>query len=132
MKELKVVCGVIHHQEKIFIARRKEGKSMAGKWEFPGGKIEDGETGEESLTRELLEELGMNVTVGPKIGSITHQYESFSLELIAYHCIFTNATFELTDHDQYEWVIKKDLSIYTFSEADISLMNQFPDHFSSH
>jgi 8-oxo-dGTP diphosphatase len=123
MEVIKVVCGIIYHQESIFIARRKEGKSMAGKWEFPGGKIHDGESQKEALKRELFEELGMEVIVGEKIGSNIHHYESYSINLIAYRCKFVSATFAMTDHDQYKWVTRKILGEFNFTDADIPLID---------
>ena len=117
---INVLCGIIQNQEgKIFIARRKEGKSMAGKWEFPGGKLEPGETEKACLQRELLEELGMQVKVGEKLGENEHLYETFSIRLIVYQCEFISATYELTDHDKYAWVDLKELSSYEWAEADL-------------
>ena len=123
MKEIKVVCGIIYHQNKIFIARRKEGKGFAGKWEFPGGKIEADEREQEALNRELFEELGMKVTASERLGSFTHKYENFHIELIAYKCEFIKATYVLTDHDQYEWVEPKSLHEFNFTDADIPLID---------
>ena len=80
---IKVVCGIIFKENKIFICRRKSEKSLGGYWEFPGGKVEQGESNEASLSRELMEELGMKVEVnGFYIGNI-HAYEKFTIELIA-------------------------------------------------
>lgn len=123
MKEIKVVCGNIYHQNKIFIARRKEGKGFAGKWEFPGGKVEDGESEQDALKRELLEELGMKVTVGVNLGSNTHQYQTFAVRLIAYTCDFIEASYIMTDHDEYKWVETKNLNEFDFTDADIPLID---------
>ena len=120
---IKVVCGIISNSEgKIFIARRKEGKTMGGKWEFPGGKLEQGETEQACLQRELLEELGMQVKVGEKLGENEHHYTDFSIRLIAYQCEFISATYALTDHDAYEWVEVKVLSSFDLANADIPLL----------
>ena len=120
---IKVVCGIISNSEgKIFIARRKEGKTMGGKWEFPGGKLEQGETEQACLQRELLEELGMQVKVGEKLGENEHHYTDFSIRLIAYQCEFISATYALTDHDAYEWVEVKVLSSFDLADADIPLL----------
>tara|TARA_B110000908_G_C10190560_1_gene420255 strand:- start:643 stop:1020 length:378 start_codon:yes stop_codon:yes gene_type:complete len=122
---IQVLCGIISNSEgKIFIARRKEGKSMAGKWEFPGGKLEEDETEQDCLKRELREELDMEVEVGEKLGVNEHHYKNFSIRLIAYQCEFISATYELTDHDTYEWVPKKELNNYDLAEADIPLIKQ--------
>ena len=123
MKVINVVCGIIYQQDKIFIARRKKGKDFVGKWEFPGGKVENEESEKEALCRELLEELGMNVIVDEKIGSNIHHYESYSIKLIAYRCKFVSATFAMTDHDQYKWVTRKILGEFNFTDADIPLID---------
>ena len=117
---ITVICGIITNADgKIFIARRKKDKSLGGKWEFPGGKIEKDETQEECLQRELNEEFNMQVKVGEKLGENEHNYENFSIRLIAYNCEFISATYELMDHDAFEWVSKESLTNYELAEADI-------------
>lgn len=121
---INVLCGIITDPDgKVFIARRRQGKSMAGKWEFPGGKLEPNETEQACLQRELLEELGMQVNVGAKLGENEHHYENFSIRLIAYKCEFISATYELTDHDAYHWVTKEQLLQYNMAEADIPFIS---------
>jgi 8-oxo-dGTP diphosphatase len=121
---INVLCGIIRNLEgQIFIARRRQGKSMAGKWEFPGGKLEPGETEQDCLQRELFEELGMQVKVGEKLGENEHHYENFSIRLIAYRCEFISASYELTDHDKYEWVRPEALRKYELAEADLPLLD---------
>ena len=121
---ITVICGVITNAEgKIFIARRKKDKSLGGKWEFPGGKIEKDETQEECLQRELNEEFNMQVKLGEKLGENEYHYENFSIRLIAYNCEFISATYELMDQDTYEWVSKESLTNYELAEADIPLIN---------
>jgi 8-oxo-dGTP diphosphatase len=106
----------------IFLARRKPGKSLAGKWEFPGGKLEVGESEPECLKRELLEELGMEVIVHQRVGENVHQYPAFQIRLIAYRCQLVSATYALTDHDAYEWVKPEELLTYDLAEADVPLV----------
>lgn len=118
MKPIKVACGVIWLDGKVFIARRKPGKSLQGFWEFPGGKLEDGEEPESALARELEEELGMKVKISRFFGSRTHHYESFSIELIAYTCEFIEASYHLTDHDQFLFVKPHELPNYQIAPAD--------------
>lgn len=120
---INVLCGIISNSEgQIFIARRKPGKSMEGKWEFPGGKLEPDETEKACLQRELLEELGMQVKIGEKLGENEHHYETFSIRLIAYQCEFISATYELTDHDIYRWVSNNELLNYDLTDADIPFL----------
>lgn len=123
MKPVKVVCGIIWKEGKVFIARRKPGKSLAGFWEFPGGKLEEGEEPEPALVRELEEELGMKVKILEFFGSKTHNYESFSIELIAYNCEFISASYNLTDHDETAFVTSKSLTNYTMAPADLFIVD---------
>jgi 8-oxo-dGTP diphosphatase len=121
MAIIKVVCGIIFQDDKIFICRRKREKTLGGYWEFPGGKIEIGESNEDSLTRELKEELGMTVTVGNHFQTVLHSYETQTIELIAYVCYFQQATYLLTDHDRYEWVDRLTLLQKPLAPADIPI-----------
>ena len=124
MKPIKVVCGIIWKDGKVFIARRKPGKSLAGFWEFPGGKLDEGEEPEAALIRELEEELGMDVKISSFFGSKTHHYESFSIELIAYTCAFISASYHLTDHDEISFVDPKELSSFQIAPADLFIVEQ--------
>jgi 8-oxo-dGTP diphosphatase len=124
MDIIKVVCGIIFNDNKVFICRRKPEKSLGGYWEFPGGKIERGEKYELSLSRELIEELGMKVEVKEYFKTNIHAYEKLTIELIAYKCIFFDATFQLTDHDSFEWVLVKDLVNWNLAPADIPIAKE--------
>lgn len=94
---------------------------MAGKWEFPGGKIDTDEVPQTALLRELSEELGMNVIVDSQICTVYHRYPEFKLQLTAFKCNFLNATYILTDHDEIQWIDPKDLLKYDLCEADIPI-----------
>lgn len=118
---IKVVCGIIYYGEKVFICRRNSNKSLGGKWEFPGGKIEEGEKPKLALQRELNEELGMEVLVGDYFKTEIHKYEKFTIELIAYKCQFIAATFIMSDHDAYEWVNVRELIKWNLAPADIPI-----------
>jgi 8-oxo-dGTP diphosphatase len=115
----KVVCGIIWKEGKVLIARRKPGKPMAGFWEFPGGKVENNEEMINALRRELFEEFSMKVEVHSLIGVNNYNDEEISIDLYGYSCVFINATFELTDHDQYAFVLPQDLNLYHLAPADI-------------
>lgn len=118
---MKVVCGIIYNENKIFICKRSPHKSLSGYWEFPGGKIEPDETPETSLSRELLEELGMNVIIHAHFKTVIHHYDTFTIQLMAYTCQFLDATYHLTDHDEYAWVTKEELQNYPLAPADIPI-----------
>lgn len=118
-----VICGIIYRDDKILIAKRKSGKLMEGKWEFPGGKIDDYETEQVALRRELYEELGMKVNIQKRVGEHIHKYSDFTIRLISYKCKFIDATFMLSDHDEYKWVYKEDLENYDLADADKPFIN---------
>lgn len=123
MDTIKVVCGIIYNDNKVLICRRKIELSFGGYWEFPGGKIEKGESHETSLTRELMEELGMIVEIKEHFDTSIYNYGEITIELIAYKCVYIEAKFNLIDHDKIEWVYIKDLINWDFAPADISIVN---------
>ena len=122
MEMIEVVCGIIKKGDKIFIAKKRKEKSLAGYWEFPGGKIENFESAEEALKRELYEELGMKVKVLNRVTTNMHNYDEFQVNLIAYLCEFREASYEMTDHDQYAWIYKKEFKNYKMAPADLPII----------
>jgi len=128
MAIIKVVCGVIFKDGKVFICRRKPNKILGGYWEFPGGKVEPNEGFITSLNRELIEELGMIVTIGDHLKTIIHDYNDFTIELIAFKCTFLRASFILTDHDEYKWISISDLSNHKLAPADIPIAKTLCDY----
>ncbi len=94
-----VTCAIIEKERKILIARRAEVQKLAGKWEFPGGKVEVGESPEECLKRELEEEFGIQAEVGEFITSNKHHrgYDHISIELLAFHVKCISGEFTLSD-----------------------------------
>jgi 8-oxo-dGTP diphosphatase len=121
MDTVKVVCGIIYQNKKILICRRRPSLSFAGYWEFPGGKVEPSETYEQSLARELDEELGMKVKIVRHFKTTTYQYEKFAIELISFICEFVHASFRLTDHDEFEWTDVADLATRKLAPADVPI-----------
>ena len=119
---IRVVAGIITRNDTILIARRAPHKAMAGKWEFPGGKIEVDESPERALEREILEEFGAVIRAGQFISSNRHDYGDFQIELLAYRASYIQGDFELTDHDQIAWVRKDELGNYDLAEADIPII----------
>jgi len=124
---IKVVCGIIFKDEKIFLCRRNSKKTLAGYWEFPGGKIESEEVAVDALSRELYEELGMKVRIIEHFKTVVHHYDTFTIELIAYVCQFQEANYMLTDHIMYEWVNKRELNKWNLAPADIPIARAIVD-----
>lgn len=121
MDTVKVTCGLIFDEERIFVCRRKKGKALAGYWEFPGGKVEPNETYEQCLKRELEEELGMQVNVVRHFRTVEYSYELFNIELISFVCEYVSSTLLMTDHDKYEWTTTNDLLRLNLAPADIEI-----------
>lgn len=121
VKMILVTCAIIKKKGKILLARRSANQKLAGKWEFPGGKIEDGESPEECLKRELGEEFGIWVEVGRFITSNKHTYDHISIELLAFHTKHISGKFTLADHDKIEWVNPTELMNYDLAEADVPI-----------
>ncbi|MBB1643032.1 (deoxy)nucleoside triphosphate pyrophosphohydrolase [Sphingobacterium sp. UME9] len=124
MDLIKVVCGIIFKDDLVLICRRKPEKSLGGYWEFPGGKVEDGESNEESLLRELIEELNLKVKIKQHFFDTVHQYDNGAIELISFICETENIASESTDHDQLEWVKVSDLLDWKLAPADIPIAEE--------
>ena len=123
IKTYRVTAAIIKKDNKILIARRAPNKHLAGFWEFPGGKIEEGETPEFCLKRELIEELGITVNVGKFYMENQHDYGAKIILLQAYLCELISGDIVLRDHDKFEWIVKSDLTNFKFAPADIPFVN---------
>ncbi|KNF08310.1 ADP-ribose pyrophosphatase [Gottschalkia purinilytica] len=121
---IDVVAGILIDNNKVLIAKRKEGKSMAGYWEFPGGKVESEEKPEDSLIRELREEMNIKIDIDKKFGESIYDYGNIEIKLIAFLGKIIEGNITLKDHDEYRWVDYKDLDKFTFSPADISFVKK--------
>ncbi|TCO77431.1 8-oxo-dGTP diphosphatase MutT [Marinisporobacter balticus] len=114
-----VAAIIINEQQQILIAKRKEEKMLGGYWEFPGGKIESGETAEESLIRELMEEMHIDIKIYKYFGENIYTYERETIKLIGYIAEIVKGKIILTDHSDYKWVKKQELTKYNMAPADI-------------
>jgi 8-oxo-dGTP diphosphatase len=108
-------------QGRILICRRKEDKAQGGYWEFPGGKIEEGETAGQALERELKEELNISVKAGKILSSKIHDYPELTIELILVEAIGSDEKITLTDHSAYKWINPQELENFDMAPADRGL-----------
>ena len=115
----------------VFAAKRGPGKSMAGMWEFPGGKIEPGETPEEALARELREELKIEARVGDHLVTTRHDYDFGTVILSTYICDLVVSTPVLTEHEEVRWSPVCDLHSLAWAPADIEAVEILQERFAS-
>lgn len=120
-----VTAAIIVRRGKVFIARRADKGDTHGKWEFPGGKIEPGETPEECLARELREEFGIRATVGDLFVEHEHDYGARVVRLMVFRITKVRGRFVPTEHSAVAWISPEDLLSYDLAPADIPVARLF-------
>lgn len=123
MKTVRVAAAVIRDKKRIFATARGYG-AFKGKWEFPGGKIETGETPEEALKREIREELETEVKVGKLIDTIEYDYPDFHLTMECFWCKVVNGELELKEHEAAKWLTRETLYSVEWLPADMRLIEK--------
>ena len=119
----KIGVGIIRNsQGKILIDRRRATGEMGGLWEFPGGKIEPGETIEDCIRREIKEELGIDVSVEDCLSVIEHEYSQFKVTLFIHYCQYIKGKPRTIECDEIRWVSPSELDRYTFPEANYEII----------
>ena len=128
MKHVEVVCAVIKNKNgDIFCCKRGPGRALEGYWEFPGGKVEANETHEETIKREIKEELKTIIEPIKYIGKSYYEYKElekpFSITMYAYECKLIEGNLELTEHTEKRWLKKDDLANLKFASADLPIID---------
>ncbi len=121
MKTVEVVAAVIKHEDKIFATQRGYG-DLAGGWEFPGGKVEPGETPQEALVREIHEELEATVSVGEFICQVEYDYPTFRLSMKCYLCSVAEGHLTLLEHSDAKWLEADALDSVDWLPADVAVV----------
>ena len=122
---IEVVCAIILKDEKILAVQRSSTMLLPLKWEFAGGKIEEGESEIECVKREVLEELNINVEVKDRLTPVIHAYPNFKIKLIPYTAHYVSGELKLREHTDYVLVDKKELLALDWAEADVPVAKEY-------
>ncbi len=119
---IPVVTGILRKGDKVLVGERPQGHTLAGQWEFPGGKLEVGESPEEALKRELSEELGIEANVGKLLLTSAHNYSEVSILLLFFEVLFWKGEPKPTHHAHLRWILPEDLYALEIPEANRRLL----------
>lgn len=123
MKTIKVVAAVIKRNNKIFVTQRGYGEFKDG-WEFPGGKVEKGETKEEALIREIKEELDTVIKVDSYLDTIEYDYPDFHLSMDCFVCSVVEGNLVLKEHEDSKWIKKEEIDTLNWLPADLVIIDK--------
>ncbi len=126
MKTVEVVAAVIIHENKILCVQRNDSKFdyIAFKYEFPGGKVEENETSEEALVREISEELNLNIHIQTHFLTVDHSYPDFRIIMHSYLCSCDSIKPKLNEHLDFKWLTKDELYQLDWAAADIPIVDK--------
>ena len=123
MKRIEVCAAILHHEGRILATQRGYGEWKDG-WEFPGGKIETGETPEAAIKREIQEELDTEISVKERIDTIEYDYPNFHLSMDCFWCEIVSGKLELKEHEAARWLTKESLDSVDWLPADQALIEK--------
>ncbi len=128
MKSIEVVAAIIHHGDRIFATQRGYGEFKDG-WEFPGGKMEEGETPKQALVREIKEELDTVIEVGELIDTVEYDYPQFHLTMHCFWCTVKSGDLVLKEHEAARWLAKEELNSVDWLPADLGLIEKIKESY---
>lgn len=125
-KEVEVAAAIIQHDDKILCVQRGENKLeyISKKYEFPGGKVEEGETRSQTAVREIKEELNMDINAVKEFLTVRHEYPDFILTMHSFMCTCEDSTVELSEHIDFKWLTKNELSQLDWAAADVPIVEK--------
>jgi 8-oxo-dGTP diphosphatase len=123
-RTIRVVAAVLERDGRYLITQRRTTAVLPLMWEFPGGRVEEGESDAQALKREFLHRLGATIDVGKLISFVSHPYEGYVVDLFLYECTLTGGGLEAVNVHRFEWVASADFDAYPFTPADEASMNK--------
>lgn len=126
MKTIKVVVAIIVCEDRVFATQRGYGEFKGG-WEFPGGKIEEGETPQQALVREIKEELDTDIEVGELLDTVEYDYPEFHLSMDCFLCKVISGDLILKEHQAAKWLKKEELNSVDWLPADLGLIRKIAE-----
>ena len=124
MKTIRVVAALVEREGRYLITQRRETAVLPLLWDFPGGRVEENESDEAALAREVDERLGATVEVGQLISFVNHPYEKYAVDLYLYECILLSDQFHCRAVKGYAWVTSKEMESYSFTPVDEASMSK--------
>ena len=124
MKTIRVVAALVERDGRYLITQRRESAVLPLLWDFPGGRVEDGESDESALAREVGERLGATVEVGQLISFVNHPYEKYAVDLYLYECTLLSDELHCRAVNEYAWVTSKEMESYSFTPVDEASMSK--------
>jgi len=119
---LEVVCAIITDEEgRFLVCRRPEGKALAGKWEFPGGKVEHGEDCKAALKREIMEELACEIEIGRSLPPVEHHYSEYAVRLLPFMCTLSSCVPIALEHSELQWITPSKCRKLQWASADVPI-----------
>ncbi len=124
-KIINVTCAIINFKDKTLAVQRSAKMKLPLKWEFAGGKIEEGESEIDCIKREILEELNIQIEVKERLTPVVHQYPNFKIKLIPFIAEYIKGELKLREHSDFVLVNKKELLNLDWAEADVPILKEY-------
>lgn len=124
-KVIKVTCAIIENENRILVAQRSEKMSLPLKWEFPGGKIEEGESPEHCIVREIKEELGIHISIKKRLKENIHDYGDRTIQLIPFVCSIVGGEFKILEHKKIIFDEAEKLCNLDWADADVPIYREY-------
>ena len=128
---VEVVAALIWQGEKFMICQRPAHKARGLLWEFGGGKVEPGETGEQALVRECHEELAVTLSVGDVFMDVVHEYPDLTVHLTLYHASIAEGVPQKLEHNDIRWITPREIPNYDFCPADVEILTRIREVYRS-